>query len=68
MEKFFKAASQEAVCYIEKETKIKIEVKIPFGTVACAWHRRGKNTFWHRGGTEPPVEHLNCGKIVKIWI
>jgi hypothetical protein len=36
MEKFFKAASQEAVCYIEKETKIKIEVKIPFGTVACA--------------------------------
>lgn len=20
------------------------------------------------GGTEPPVEHLNCGKIVKIWI
>ena len=26
--------------YIEKETKIKIEVKIPFGTVACAWHRR----------------------------
>ena len=24
MEKFFKAASQEAVCYIEKETKINL--------------------------------------------
>lgn len=39
MEKFFKAASQEAVLLYNKETKI--GVKIPFGTVACARHRLG---------------------------
>ena len=38
MEKFFKAASQEAVLLYNKETKI--GVKIPFGTVACARHRQ----------------------------
>ena len=37
MEKFFKAASQEAVLLYNKETKI--GVKIPFGTVSCAWQR-----------------------------